>query len=252
MKRTVKMVMTFGSFCVASSLLGSIVFADTATTPTPNASTTQLKSQLKADRNSVKVNEQQDKQLTAQVKSAEQAWKMANPNPFKALSADQQSSVKSLRSDMNNTQANLKSDNGQLKSLRAQLKAAKEAKQSTSVQTLKGQIQTLVGNIKSDHTELQADKQKIEAILPAGTMKAFHDKEVAFKTVLKPDESALKASKQQLKSDEQTLKADRGNKDWSKVDQDLQSVNHDLGNIISEKQQLLSDISKVSSIAAQA
>lgn len=233
------MAMAFGGFCVGSSLLGTVAFADTSTL------TTAQKTQLQTDRATMKQLAAENKQVTQQIKAEVQSWKTANPNPVKQLTADQQAQVKTWRADIKSEQATVKPLREQFKSLRSQMKTAKQNKDTAAVATLKAQIQPLLATIKADAAKIKADRQQIQAILPTATMKAFHSKLTAFRAPLKVDIATLKQAKKQLHADEQTLKADRQNHNKPALDGDIQKINADWNQVIAGKQQLLKDLATV-------
>lgn len=240
MKPVARIVMAFGGFCVASSLVGTVAFADTNTTVT-----NVQNPQLQADRAAMKQLFTENKQLTQQIKTDVQAWQTANPNPFKQLTADQQTTVKDLQSEIKSEQSTLKPLRVQFKSLRSQLKTAKQNKDTATVAQLKAQIQPLLTSIKADAGTIKSYRQQIQAVLPASTMKAFRTKHQAYWGPLKTDRATLKQAGQQLRTDEHTLKADRQNHKTTALDADIQKVNSDLNQMIVYKQQLLKDLSTV-------
>ena len=256
MKVTAKLAGGVGAVLITMAAAGTVAFADTsgssssgsstgAATPSGTTATSgtkipaALKAELQADRAAVKASQAQNKQLSEQIKADIQGWKSANPNPFKQLTADQQTTVKNLRVDIENTRADMLTALGKADTLRAQLITARQNKDTTTVASLKAQIEPLATQAKSDHEKIQADMTQLEALLPKSVLKTFHANQSAFKNSAGSDWKAVKPLGQKLRADLQTLKADRQSKAWEKVDSDLKQVNSDLTQIIAAKEQLI-------------
>ena len=247
MKMTAKLVGGFGAVIVTLSAAGTVAFAATSNSPaTPPSSqssgnkvSSTVKTVLRSERAEWKQLQTENKQLNAQIKSDYATWHSAHLNPLKQLTATEQSTLKSLRSEMKAEQSTARGLREQVESLHSQLVAAKAAKNATSVSQLRSQIKTLAAQVKADEQQVKSDKQQMASLLPSGVVKAFHEQQAALKQAIGADQKELKLSNQQLRADEQTLKTDRQNKNWTGVTADLQKVNADLAQVITEKQQLV-------------